>query len=290
MLGGHVISMTRSPSDVLTVLWLWEWSRTVDGGSPRDDTLQLPIIPLFETIDYLHDAPATMAALLEVEAYRSYLRTQQQRQTIMIGYSDSTKDGGYLAACWALYHAQDQIFQVARQHDVAVTFFHGRGGSLGRGGGPTARAILSLPPATFDGTLRLTEQGEVLADRYDDCARRTSALGAGDLVGTAGQHAAGSHRDATLGTKHAVAGRSVIPSLPSTHPTAGIRPFLPPRHANRRDRTTADRIPSGPPQGRWFAERSARHSLGFLVDSDPVPRASLVRFWHGRRGTPQRES
>ena len=86
----------------------------------------------------------------------------------MIGYSDSTKDGGYLAACWALYHAQSQIHEAARQPGVAVTFFHGRGGSLGRGGGPTARDILSLPAATFDGTLRLTEQGEVLAERYDD--------------------------------------------------------------------------------------------------------------------------
>ena len=167
-LGGHVISMTRTASDVLAVLWLWEWSRTVDGGDPRDAALHLPIIPLFETIDYLRDASATMAALLDVAAYRSYLQAQGQRQTVMIGYSDSTKDGGYLAACWALYHAQTQIHEVAQQHGVAVTFFHGRGGSLGRGGGPTARAILSLPAATFDGTLRLTEQGEVLAERYDD--------------------------------------------------------------------------------------------------------------------------
>jgi phosphoenolpyruvate carboxylase len=167
-LGGHVISMTRTPSDVLTVLWLWEWSRTLDGGHPNDAIWQLPIIPLFETIEYLRDASATMEALLEVDAYRSYLQKQGQRQTVMIGYSDSTKDGGYLAACWALYRAQTQIHDVARRHDVAVTFFHGRGGSLGRGGGPTARAILSLPSETFDGTLRLTEQGEVLAERYDD--------------------------------------------------------------------------------------------------------------------------
>ena len=160
--------MTRTASDVLAVLWLWEWSRTVDGGHPRDAAISLPIIPLFETIDYLWDAPATMAALLDVAAYRAYLQTQGRRQTVMIGYSDSTKDGGYLAACWALYHAQAQIHTVAQQHDVAVTFFHGRGGSLGRGGGPTARAILSLPAATLDGTLRLTEQGEVLAERYDD--------------------------------------------------------------------------------------------------------------------------
>ena len=160
--------MTRTASDVLTVLWLWEWSRTLDGGHPSDATLQLPIIPLFETIDYLRDASATMEALLEVDAYRSYLQQQGQRQTVMIGYSDSTKDGGYLAACWALYRAQTQIHEVAQRHGVAVTFFHGRGGSLGRGGGPTARAILSLPSATFDGTLRLTEQGEVMAERYDD--------------------------------------------------------------------------------------------------------------------------
>jgi phosphoenolpyruvate carboxylase len=167
-LGGHVISMTRTASDVLAVLWLWEWSRTIDGGHPRDASLQLPIIPLFETIDYLREAAATMAALLDVAAYRSYLERQGLRQTVMIGYSDSTKDGGYLTACWALYHAQTQIHEVARQRSVAVTFFHGRGGSLGRGGGPTARAILSLPAATFDGSLRLTEQGEVLAERYDD--------------------------------------------------------------------------------------------------------------------------
>lgn len=167
-LGGFVISMTRTASDVLAVLWLWEWSRTADGGHPRDAALPLPIIPLFETIDYLREAAATMTALLDVAVYRSYLAQQGLRQTVMIGYSDSTKDGGYLAACWALYHAQTRIHEVARQRGVAVTFFHGRGGSLGRGGGPTARAILSLPAATFDGRLRLTEQGEVLAERYDD--------------------------------------------------------------------------------------------------------------------------
>jgi phosphoenolpyruvate carboxylase len=166
-LGSHVISMTRTASDVLVVLWLWEWSRTVDGGHSRDAVLYLPIIPLFETIDYLRDAAATMTALLDIDAYRSYVARHGLRQTVMIGYSDSTKDGGYLAACWALHRAQTQIHEVARRRGVAVTFFHGRGGSLGRGGGPTARAILSLPAATFDGSLRLTEQGEVLAERYD---------------------------------------------------------------------------------------------------------------------------
>lgn len=167
-LGAHVISMTRTASDVLAVLWLWEWSRAVDGGHPRDGELRLPIVPLFETIDWLGDAAATMTSLLDVPSYRQYLTAQGNRQTVMIGYSDSTKDGGYLAACWALYHAQTQIAEVAQRRGIDMTFFHGRGGSLGRGGGPTARAILSLPAGTFDGTLRLTEQGEVLAERYDD--------------------------------------------------------------------------------------------------------------------------
>jgi len=87
---------------------------------------------------------------------------------VMIGYSDSTKDGGYLAAAWALYRAQETLSAMAARRGVRLVFFHGRGGALGRGGGPAARAILSLPPEAVGGTLRMTEQGEVLADRYDD--------------------------------------------------------------------------------------------------------------------------
>jgi phosphoenolpyruvate carboxylase len=167
-LGGHVISMTRRPSDALLVLALWQWSRAADGGRPRDPTLYLPIVPLFETIDDLQRSAEILAQLLEIPAYRQYVREQGDRQTVMIGYSDSTKDGGYLAACWELYQAQVSLEQVARRHGIQLTFFHGRGGALGRGGGPTARSILSLPSGTFAGRLRLTEQGEVLADRYDD--------------------------------------------------------------------------------------------------------------------------
>jgi phosphoenolpyruvate carboxylase len=108
--------------------------------------------------------------MLSIPAYREHLRKQNDLQTIMLGYSDSTKDGGYLTACWSLYQAQQSLVKVAAQHGVKLTFFHGRGGSLGRGGGPTARSIMSLPPGSFRGSMRLTEQGEVLADRYDDPA------------------------------------------------------------------------------------------------------------------------
>ncbi len=167
-LGEHVISMTARASDVLTVLWLWRWSEWIDGGDARDADLLLPIVPLFETITDLDRAAATLNEMLAVELYRNHLRGLADRQTVMIGYSDSTKDGGYLAAQWALYRSQIELHSVAERHGVAITFFHGRGGSLGRGGGPAARSILSLPAGTFHGSLRLTEQGEVLAERYDN--------------------------------------------------------------------------------------------------------------------------
>ena len=167
-LGGHVVSMTHQPSDVLTVLWLWKWSEGTDGGHPDDPQLRLPIIPLFETISDLDQGPAILSTLLDTPVYRDWVRALGNRQIVMIGYSDSTKDGGYLAACWGLQRAQVELHDIAASRGVNVTFFHGRGGSLGRGGGPAARAILSLPSTAFDGSLRLTEQGEILAERYDD--------------------------------------------------------------------------------------------------------------------------
>ncbi len=170
-LGGHIVSMTHAPSDILTVLWLW--SHTADRPADQEQSAwsgphPLQLVPLFETIDDLQRAAEILSDLLAVPAYRDYLRQQHDRQMVMLGYSDSTKDGGYLAACWSLHEAQRDLYRVAQSQGVQLTFFHGRGGSLGRGGGPTARSIRSLPTPTFHGALRLTEQGEVLADRYDD--------------------------------------------------------------------------------------------------------------------------
>ncbi len=164
-LGGHVISLTQCPSDILNVLWLWRWAQTTASETISDE---LQIIPLFEKIEDLKNAAQTLDAILSHPLYRDHVSRLGNRQIIMVGYSDSTKDGGYLAACWGLYRAQSQLQAVAEKQGVALTFFHGRGGSLGRGGGPAARGILSLPPEALDGSLRLTEQGEVLAERYDD--------------------------------------------------------------------------------------------------------------------------
>lgn len=169
-LGSYVISMTAAPSDVLSVLWLWNHTRPADNNRTlaAEGYVGPPIAPLLETIEDLEHGPAILEGMLNVPVYRDYLQAQGNHQVIMLGYSDSTKDGGYLSACWSLYQAQQALVEVASRHDVRLTFFHGRGGSLGRGGGPAARSILSLPKGTFDGSLRLTEQGEVLSDRYDD--------------------------------------------------------------------------------------------------------------------------
>ena len=174
-LGGAIVSLTQSPADVLCVLWLWRQAqaRAAAIGEPVAE-YDLAIVPLFEKIHDLAHAHETLAAILAEPCYREHLINRGDRQMVMVGYSDSTKDGGYLAACCGLQAAQEQLHATALAAGVAITFFHGRGGSLGRGGGPAARGILSLPPETLDGSLRLTEQGEVLAERYDDAeiARR----------------------------------------------------------------------------------------------------------------------
>ncbi len=159
--GAYVISMTRQAGDLLDVLWLWEYAR-------ENDEICLPIVPLFETIDDLSHSETILAKSFALPNYQAHLASWGDDQTIMLGYSDGTKDGGYLAACWSLFDAQRRLTDVADKHEVRLTFFHGRGGSLGRGGGPAARSILSLPRDSFRGRLRLTEQGEVLAERYDD--------------------------------------------------------------------------------------------------------------------------
>ncbi len=168
-LGGAIVSLTHCPADVLGVLWLWRWARgCAEAAGEPVAANDIAIVPLFEKINDLADAHKTLGAMLAEPAYRAHLAARGDRQLVMVGYSDSTKDGGYLAACCGLQTAQERLHAVATAAGVRLTFFHGRGGSLGRGGGPAARGILSLPPETLDGSLRLTEQGEVLAERYDD--------------------------------------------------------------------------------------------------------------------------
>jgi len=159
----YIISGTEAPSDLLEVLLLMkEASLTRAGGNDA----QLRIVPLFEAGATLRAAPDTMQTLLTTPVYREALRSVGDHQEIMVGYSDSNKDVGYLASGWGTYRAQSRIAQVLRRHGVSWIFFHGRGGAIGRGGGPTQNAILALPPGTVDGRLKMTEQGEVLTAKY----------------------------------------------------------------------------------------------------------------------------
>lgn len=165
LLGPFVISMCQSAADILSVLLLARWMGCDKG---------LQIVPLFETIEDLHEAPAIFERLLTLHVYREHLATCNNAQMIMIGYSDSNKDGGYVMSNWALYQSQESITKVAQKHGIALTIFHGRGGTIARGGGPANRGIRAQPPGSINGRFRLTEQGEVIAVRYSslDLAHR----------------------------------------------------------------------------------------------------------------------
>lgn len=153
----YVISMTTGASDVLAVL-LMAKDAGVDAA--------LNIVPLFETLADLQTAPAIMDALFANPAYAAHLARRGHNQQIMLGYSDSNKDTGYVTATWELRRAQQALPAVCATHGVRLTIFHGRGGSIGRGGGPTNRAILAQPAESLRGRIRLTEQGEAVTNRY----------------------------------------------------------------------------------------------------------------------------
>jgi phosphoenolpyruvate carboxylase len=159
LLGPFIISMTRGPADVLTVLLLARWAGCADG---------LDIAPLFETLDDLDNAPRILTDLFSLDVYRLHLARRGGEQTVMIGYSDSNKDGGYVSANWALYQAQENVARVCREFGVKLTLFHGRGGTVARGGGPANRAIRAQPPGTLHGRFRVTEQGETISSRYSN--------------------------------------------------------------------------------------------------------------------------
>jgi len=168
--------MTDGVSDILEVELLM-----------RVTNAQLPIAPLFETLDDLNSAPGILTALFAHPAYASQLRHYKRHQHVMLGYSDSNKDCGYLTANWALYKAQEVIARVCRDQAVRLSLFHGRGGSIARGGGPAAKAILAQPVGLRDGEIRVTEQGEVLSTRYHDADlahRILEQMAYGVLLGT----------------------------------------------------------------------------------------------------------
>jgi len=162
----YIVSMTTEPDDVLRVLLLAREAGLVNLAAESPES-RLDVVPLFETLDDLERAPAVMRELLEDPLYRRQLAARGNLQEVMIGYSDSGKDAGILASSWALYQSQEALAAVCREAGVELRLFHGRGGSVGRGGGsPVSRALAALPPGTVNGRIKITEQGEIISQQF----------------------------------------------------------------------------------------------------------------------------
>ncbi len=162
-LPNYIISKTDAVSDMLEVALMVQQSGLLQGN-----TLHLNIIPLFETIEDLRGCGAIMDQLFAIPFYRALLNSRDNTQEVMLGYSDSNKDGGYLTANWELYKAEVELVQVFEKHGIELRLFHGRGGTVGRGGGPSFQAILAQPPGSVNAQIRITEQGEVISSKYSD--------------------------------------------------------------------------------------------------------------------------
>ncbi|HHO69947.1 MAG TPA: phosphoenolpyruvate carboxylase [Halothiobacillus sp.] len=165
--GTYVISMTHTASHVMEVMYL---ASLTGLAGKRDDQwfCDIQISPLFETIEDLSHIEDVLTCLLENKTYRSLLTASGNLQEVMLGYSDSCKDGGSLASVWSLYQAQKRVISLTKRHGIQCRLFHGRGGTVARGGGPTHESILSLPTGTVEGQIKFTEQGEVLSSKYSN--------------------------------------------------------------------------------------------------------------------------
>ena len=174
----YVISKCEAVSDVLEVALLF---REVDllaplPGEATPTVLRVGIVPLFETIDDLSNAQHVLEELFSLPFYRAWVAGRDHRHEVMVGYSDSNKDGGYLASNWALYRSQQSIAATATRHGIRLRLFHGRGGTVGRGGGSSYHAIVAQPPGSVQGSIRITEQGEMISAKFVDPERARQNL------------------------------------------------------------------------------------------------------------------
>ncbi|HET9346204.1 MAG TPA: phosphoenolpyruvate carboxylase [Candidatus Limnocylindrales bacterium] len=186
----YIVSFTRSADDVRAVLELAALGGLAGKGGR--DAVPLDIVPLFEDAATLEGAGPLLDEILGDTRYRAHVRGRGDRQEVMLGYSDSNKESGYLAANWLIHRAQSALAGVARCHGVELTLFHGRGGGIGRGGGPAGRAVLGLAPGSLAGRLKLTEQGEIVAEHYADpgiAYRHLAAMTAAVIEASTRSHA-----------------------------------------------------------------------------------------------------
>jgi phosphoenolpyruvate carboxylase len=281
-LPNYVISKCASVSDLLEVAVLLK-----EAGLLRSHSLAVNIIPLFETIADLEHGAAIMDAAFRVPCYKAWLDARGGLQEVMLGYSDSNKDGGYVTSNWALYRAEEGFVETFRAHDVRMRFFHGRGGTVGRGGGPSFEAILAQPGGSVGGGLRVTEQGEIIASKYSDPdlgRRNLETLVAATLeanfldTGGAGERTARYHAVVDeLSTRAHAAYRDLV------YWHAGLCSVLSRDDADRRDCIAQHRQPAGLAHRIDTDRGLARHSVGVQLGPMPADAARLVRLRRGRR-------
>ena len=296
-IGPYIISMTEGVDDVLSVLLLARWGGLVagsdgpaksgNGPATGNRAIPLDVAPLFETIDDLEAAPGVMRELFADPIYRRHVKKRGDRQTVMIGYSDSNKDSGLAAARWALQRVQEDLVRVARAARIDLTIFHGRGGTISRGGGKTHNAVLAAPIGAVDGHLRVTEQGEMIHAKYGlrgiamrTLEQTTSAVMLASAGGRPSKAPPASWREAI----DLVAGGQPRDLPEPGLRTESVRRILPARHADRRHRANADRVP---PRGAAHERRcrgSARHPLGVRLDPVAPASAGVVRPRLGAAG------
>ena len=269
-LGAYVITQAGRASDVLAVELLQR-----EAGISRP----LRVVPLFETARDLRAAADVMNGLLSIPWYRARVMRDEGRQEVMVGYSDSAKDIGRLAAAWELYKAQESIVAACREHGVPITLFHGRGGSVGRGGGPTHLAIQSQPPGSVDGTLRVTEQGEMIQAKFGlpGIALRTlEVYTTATLEATLSRAAAGQPRMARDDGTASPGPRATISAAPSTTIRASCAISARPRPKPSSMRCTSAAVRHGASRRRRPADPS-RHSLAVRLDADTAAARVLAR-------------
>ena len=279
----YVISFTRRPGDATGLL---ELARAAVPDVPPSEWLD--VVPLLETREELEGASRFLEKLFADPVYRSHLEGRGMRQEVMLGYSDSNKESGYLSAAWNLHRAQEGLVAAARRHGVELTLFHGRGGTIGRGGGPANRAVLAQAAGSVDGRLKLTEQGEVIAERYPSpqIAQRhleqmTNAL---LLSSRPGHDEATAEQPRPMAADDDRAGRAGRGRLPAARLGGSrLRGVLLPGDADRRDQPHGARLAAGASGcGRAVAGLAAGHPVDLRLGAEPHESAGVVR---GRSGT-----
>ena len=270
-----IVSGTQSARDVLAALEL-----------ARQAGARLSVVPLFETIDDLRKAPAIVDELLSERRFQRMVEARGRRLEVMVGYSDSGKDGGYLTAQWEIFRAQEALAALARRRRLELTVFHGRGGSAGRGGGPTHAAILAQPPGHPPGRLKLTEQGETISFKYGlpGLAYRNLEAALAATLLTAFPEVTQVTATAGRARTDGRALRDRAHRLPCARLGGPwVRAVLPVLHPGRRALPPRPRLAACATARGRPARVAPRDPLGLRVDAESVPAPCLVRLRHGAR-------